>query len=206
MITRESPLLARRGDRWSIPALAWDSGIPTRTAGLESSRHPMTTLLLALFLFTQIAQGGVITGRILAEDGSPVGNKRIAAQAVLDRGDVDLGASMLAGISQTGNDGRFRLANIPPGRYYIVLDPLDLPSYYPGVTKQERATIVSVAEGAMLADLDFKMPDFDGGKISGRLAPPTIPPTGPVRVVLFPNDQTGVTPTLLAASINSASL
>jgi hypothetical protein len=53
---------------------------------------------------------------------------------------------MLAGLTQTDSDGRFRLENIPPGRYYIVLDPLDVPSYYPGVTKPDRATIVTVSD------------------------------------------------------------
>jgi hypothetical protein len=164
------------------------------------------TTLLALLLLTQVAQGGVISGRILAEDGSPVVNKRIAAQAVLDRGDVDLGASLLAGISQTGDDGRFRLENIPPGRYYIVLDPLDLPSYYPGVTKPERASIVSVGEGAFIANLDFKMPDFDGGRVFGRLAPPAIPPAGPVRVTMYPGDLTGVSPTIVSSVTSVAAL
>src|SRR4249920_1808897 len=113
--------------------------------------------LLWILLLAQ-TQGGIIAGRIVSVDGTPAAQKRVVAQAVLERADVALGASMLAGLTQTDNDGQFRLENIPPGRYYIVLDPLDLPSYYPGVTKPERATIVSVGDGSVIQGMDFKVP------------------------------------------------
>jgi len=105
--------------------------------------------LLWILLLAQ-TQGGAISGRIVSIDGTPAAQKRVVAQAVLERADVALGASMLAGLTQTDNDGRFRLENIPPGRYYIVLDPLDVPSYYPGVTKPDRATIVTVRDASAI--------------------------------------------------------
>ena len=138
----------------------------------------------ALFWILLLAQtqGGVISGRIVSMDGTPAAQKRVVAQAVLERVDVALGASMLAGLTQTDNDGRFRLENIPPGRYYIVLDPLDVPSYYPGVTKPDRATIVTVRDVSAIEGMDFKIPDFEGGKVYGRLDPPPRPLTGAVMV------------------------
>lgn len=145
----------------------------------------MHSLLLILLLAQ--TQGGVISGRIVSFDGTPAAQKRVVAQAVLERADVALGASMLAGLTQTDNDGQFRLENVPPGRYYIVLDPLEVPSYFPGVTKPERATIVSVADGSVIQGMDFKIPDFDGGKVYGRLAPPPRPLTSAVVVEMSKN-------------------
>jgi len=142
--------------------------------------------LLWILLLAQ-TQGGVISGRIVSFDGSPAAQKRVVAQAVLERADVALGASMLAGLTQTDNDGRFRLENIPPGRYYIVLDPLDVPSYYPGVTKPERATIVTVSDASAIEGMDFKIPDFEGGKVYGRLSPPPRPLTGALMVNITRN-------------------
>jgi hypothetical protein len=143
-------------------------------------------VLLWILLLAQ-TQGGTISGRIVSADGSPVVQKRVVAQAVLERADIALGASMLAGLSQTDNDGRFRLENIPPGRYYIVLDPLDMPSYYPGVTKPERATVVTVVDASAIEGMDFKVPDFEGGKVFGRLAPPPRPLQSPVHVNMVTN-------------------
>jgi hypothetical protein len=143
----------------------------------------------ALFWILLLAQtqGGVISGRIVSMDGTPAAQKRVVAQAVLERADVALGASMLAGLTQTDNDGRFRLENIPPGRYYIVLDPLDVPSYYPGVTKPDRATIVTVSDTSAIEGMDFKIPDFEGGKVYGRLALPPRPLSSAVVVNMATN-------------------
>jgi hypothetical protein len=149
--------------------------------------------LLWILLLAQ-TQGGVISGRIVSIDGTPAAQKRVVAQAVLERADVALGASMLAGLTQTDNDGRFRLENIPPGRYYIVLDPLDVPSYYPGVTKPDRATIVTVSDASVIEGMDFKIPDFEGGKVYGRLDPPPRPLTGAVMVNMTTNpNRSGLT-------------
>jgi len=161
----------------------------------------MHSLLLILLLAQ--TQGGVISGRIVSFDGTPVAQKRVVAQAVLERADLALGASMLAGLTQTDNDGVFRLENVPPGRYYIVLDPLDLPSYYPGVTKPERATVVSVGDGSVIQGMDFKVPDFDGGKVSGRLALPPRLLTGGVVVTMSKNPNLSV---LSGASVLQAIL
>ena len=159
--------------------------------------------LLWILLLAQ-TQGGVISGRIVSIDGTPAAQKRVVAQAVLERADVALGASMLAGLTQTDNDGRFRLENIPPGRYYIVLDPLDVPSYYPGVTKPERATIVTVRDASAIEGMDFKIPDFEGGKVYGRLDPPPRPLTGAVMVNMVTNpNRSGLTSaTVLQGTLN----
>jgi len=158
----------------------------------------------ALFWILLLAQtqGGVISGRIVFMDGTPAAQKRVVAQAVLERVDVALGASMLAGLTQTDNDGRFRLENIPPGRYYIVLDPLDVPSYYPGVTKPDRATIVTVRDASAIEGMDFKIPDFEGGKVYGRLDPPPRPLTGAVMVNMAANpNRSGLSGTTVFQSI-----
>jgi hypothetical protein len=64
-------------------------------------------------------------------------------------------ASELAALSQTDESGRYRLEDVPAGRYYIVAGRVDAPTYYPGVPGMARATALAVTAGAALADIDF---------------------------------------------------
>jgi hypothetical protein len=76
---------------------------------------------------------GTVTGRLLTKNGEPEAGVRIAAVPVTS-GENPTSATALFGISQTGEDGRYRLENLPPGRYYIFAGLIDLPSYYPNAT------------------------------------------------------------------------
>ena len=133
----------------------------------------MTAFLFA-FIFLLQAQlpdqvlPGAITGRLLTTKGAPAAGVRIAAVPVEDRG----GALALLGISQTDADGRYRLENIPPGRYYIFAGLIDLPSYYPNATSTDRATAVVVDAGSTLSGIDFTMARPLGLTVAGRLSIP----------------------------------
>jgi len=117
-------------------------------------------------------QPGTVTGRLLAVNGTPAAGIRIAAVPVPESEDPTA-APVLFGISQTEADGRYRIENIPPGRYYIFAGLIEFPSYYPNATTLDRATAVVVAPGATLSGIDFAMARPVGLKVSGRLVVPS---------------------------------
>src|SRR5262245_1897638 len=95
-------------------------------------------------------QTGTVSGVLRAADGKPAAGVRVSAMARPDNPQDALGASSMAGISETDEAGRFQLENIPPGRYYIVAGRLDLPTYFPGTLDMAAATIVRITPGANL--------------------------------------------------------
>src|SRR5262249_44277682 len=130
-------------------------------------------LLAALLLWqaparTQIVPGA-IAGRLLNGDGTPASNTRIAAMPLSED---KTAAPVLESIVQTGKDGSYRLEGIVPGKYYVFAGLLDLPSYYPGVSSLERATIISVEEGKTVPDINFKLAGAAGIKVTGRIIGP----------------------------------
>jgi TonB family protein len=109
----------------------------------------MGSLLIYAVLLTQVSTG-VITGRLLSADGTPLAGVRIAAA---DASDPD---SILASLAQTDAAGRYRLENILPGRYYLRAGQLDGESYYPGVASLSKAEVIAVKAGASIDARDFK--------------------------------------------------
>jgi hypothetical protein len=93
------------------------------------------------------------------------------------------GGGALVSLVQTDNSGRFRLENIPPGRYYIQAGLIDLPSYYPGVASLNGATAIQITSGAEVTGLDFTLTRPAGVRVSGRI-PLTVTPR-PVMIRLI---------------------
>jgi len=117
-------------------------------------------------------QPGTVTGRLLSVNGTPAAGVRIAAVPVVE-GEDQVNAPVFVSISQTEQDGRYRLENIPPGRYYIFAGLIDFPNYYPHATSLEHATAVVVGAGSTLSGIDFAMARPAGLTVSGRLAIPS---------------------------------
>ena len=63
----------------------------------------------------------------------------------------------MASVSETDDEGRFRLENIPPGQYYIVAGRLDLPTFYPGTLDLSSGTAIKIAAGETRAGMDFTL-------------------------------------------------
>jgi hypothetical protein len=85
-------------------------------------------------------------------------------------------------ITQTDDQGRYRLANIPPGRYWIAAGLVGLATYYPGQIDALLASVVTVtAEGP--ATIDFKLVTPLGGRVSGRVTPPPAQSSGEIAVM-----------------------
>jgi hypothetical protein len=132
----------------------------------------MKQFLFAAFLLVQGQAGttvetGAVTGRLSSRNGAPAASVRIAAMPVAD--DKTTG-TVLVGISQTDESGSYRLADIPPGRYYIFAGLIDHPNYYPGTVTLSDATVVTVDSGATVANVDFFLVRPVSMKVSGRLS------------------------------------
>jgi hypothetical protein len=127
----------------------------------------LSGLLLVLPVPVQNGPNGSVTGRILSTDGkTPAAGVRVTAMADIDVGGP--GMAVHASIVETESDGRYRLENIPPGRYYITAGFVTTPTYYPGVTALTDAATVTVTSGRTVEAIDFTMRIPQGLKVSGR--------------------------------------
>lgn len=103
-------------------------------------------------------RNGVLAGQLNTPEGRPAATTRVAAMAAPEPGSpVASSTSTLVSIGQTDANGRFRLEDVPPGRYYIVAGQVEFPTYYPGVVALSAATPISVTAGAASPALDFAL-------------------------------------------------
>jgi len=130
----------------------------------------MIALLLAMAMLAAQGisvlpnQSGTVTGSLRTTTGTPAAGVRVSALAkpeVL----IELSeATSLAGIAETDASGRFRLENIPPGRYYIVAGRIDMPTFYPGVVNANGGTAILVTPGSTLPGIDFVLNNASVGR------------------------------------------
>jgi len=76
-----------------------------------------------------------------------------------------------ASLTETDEQGRFRLENISPGHYYIVAGRVDLPTYFPGKIEMKDGTDVLMTAGVALTGIDFALNDRSAGRMGGSPAP-----------------------------------
>src|SRR5262245_39327343 len=153
----------------------------------------MHALFLSLWLSIQgipipASQSGSIAGVLRDSSGKTLTGVRVAAVAVPEsKTDTTNGTAMVS-ISETDADGRYRLENIPPGRYYIAAGRVDLPTYYPGTQEMRTGTIIAIAAGSHSAGMDFTLNDSSAGRAANRgftlilSGTPTVPIPVEVRV------------------------
>jgi len=118
----------------------------------------MKAVLLGFILFTQgitqaPADSGTVTGIVKTSSGTPAAGVRVSAMA---RAAADGSTSSL---TQTDEQGRFRLENIPPGSYVIAAGRVSLPTYYPATLDASKGTAVSVAASSVVANINITMDD-----------------------------------------------
>jgi hypothetical protein len=135
---------------------------------------------------------GVISGQLRASDGSPAHAVRVAAMPLDENGATNPAAATLASLAETDSQGRFRLENIPPGRYLITAGFLDFPSYYPGVKTSQEARGITVAAAQTISNIDFTLTRPIGVRVRGRVRNlPVIIPAGFFRIALQPIQRPG---------------
>jgi hypothetical protein len=107
-------------------------------------RIALATLLLLLQTPGVHLQSGGVSGFISNRQGIPITNTRVV---LTPANKSDIGA--LEGLAQTDAEGRFKIDNIPAGRYHLAVGPIDKLTYHPGVEDPARATIINVTNGTV---------------------------------------------------------
>jgi len=77
-----------------------------------------------------------------------------------------------ASTALTDAQGRYRLANLAPGRYFIVASMFGYPTFYPATTNADGATVVTVGAAAPVDGINFTVLLPPGGNVSGRVSTP----------------------------------
>ena len=154
----------------------------------------MVAAALAVGLLLQGAPGrgavaaGVVTGQIQTRDGVAATAVRVAAIPAPPPGvRPQEGLNYYVPpppvrVTETDAQGRYRLTNIPPGRYLIAAGLAGYATYYPAQTDVLQAEPVSVTADAP-AMVDIRMLTPTGGHISGRVTPPPSPGSGEVAIL-----------------------
>src|SRR5688572_15853200 len=117
----------------------------------------MIALLLSLLLFQVIPvqQPGTVTGVLRLPDGKPAAGVRISAVPQTNALEEAAGGPTLSSIGETDEQGRYRLDNVPPGRYFIAAGRLDLLTYYPGTPNMAAGQTVLVTSGVTVPSIEF---------------------------------------------------
>jgi hypothetical protein len=125
---------------------------------------------------------GTVGGQVLWTDGDPYGGIRVSAIAVMEPARAGQKASGAHGFDWVPGErvvataaadsvGRFRLQNLPPGRYHIVTGPVSLSKPYDDVTTVNSTHFVTVAAGGAADNVRFEIvrnPDrisFTSGRV-----------------------------------------
>ena len=127
-------------------------------------------------------QAGTLSGQLRSSDGTSVANIRVAAMF------ADDGKGRIVASTNTDAQGRYILAPLAPGRYYILAGLTDSLFYYPGVNSTSAAQAVTVGIGTNGKALDFAIRKV-GVTVSGRVVT-AARVNGPVTVTLSSNGAT----------------
>jgi hypothetical protein len=121
---------------------------------------------------------GVITGRVLDDDGDPVRGAQVQAMAYTYQG----GKKQLRSVDQiSANDkGEFRLFGLRPGTFYLrasghnrsrgipILGSFT-PTYFPSTTDAAHAAPIEVSSGAQLRGFDIRLRHEPRYSVRGKL-------------------------------------
>jgi hypothetical protein len=128
------------------------------------------------------ARTGAVTGQVQTRDGVAAVAVRVSAVPAPPPGfRREDGVQSLAPPAPvasvfTNAEGRYRLGNLPPGRYQIVAGMLGQGTYYPAATDRWQADVVTVDAGSTIESRDIRLVIPFGGRVRGRVTP--APPAG----------------------------
>lgn len=135
------------------------------------TRQLLLSALLLIPIPAQL-QTGTVTGQLSSKDGTVVSGIRVSAMVVAEPGAPTASAATLASSALADNASRFRIENVPPGRYYVTAGLIQQPTYYPGVASVAGATAISVSAGATVASINFDIVVSPGITVKGRIVRP----------------------------------
>lgn len=127
-----------------------------------------------VFLRIPLTPQSAITGKVVDENGWPIARAWISI--------LRAGASISRRVpsrAQTDDLGRYRIGQLPPGRYLVRVRPMEtgslvgyMPAWYPGVASERDARAIDLPEGHEAAGVDFHLVPGRGAEIRGRVVPP----------------------------------
>jgi hypothetical protein len=137
-------------------------------------------LALLLLLQATAARPGVVTGQLKTKDGKPAAAIRITALPAPpvnirpSDGQNYYATTTPASTTLTDLQGRYRLTNLAPGRYFVLASVFEYPTFYPATTSADGATAITVGAEAPVDGIDFTVLLPPGGNVTGRVtAPPS---------------------------------
>jgi hypothetical protein len=124
----------------------------------------MKAVLLGFILFTQgvtqtPADSGTVTGIVRTSSGAPATGVRVSAMPRPSKPSDATADVSTSSLTQTDEQGRYRLENIPPGSYVIAAGRVALPTYYPATLDMLRGTAISVSASAVVTNINITMDD-----------------------------------------------
>lgn len=142
---------------------------------------------------------GVITGRVLDEEGDTVAGAQVQA---LQTSYLQGRRTLRAASSATTNDiGEYRIAGLAPGRYYLsvtyralsvlnraIADERYAPTYYPGTADPAAAAPLQVVQGHQLRGIDVTLTHTRTVRVSGRVSSPAGAVSRNAMVFLMPRE------------------
>ncbi|MEO8100418.1 MAG: carboxypeptidase-like regulatory domain-containing protein [Acidobacteriota bacterium] len=184
------------------------TGFVTARYGARSANSPAVPLSLDA---GQVMKGvqlvmtpqAVISGRVTDPNGDPIQN----AQVSLMRRGYQRGARQLvtAGNGNTNDQGDYRVANLMPGRYYLMVQSRNLagpsggaapatapiPTYYPNGTDPQSAAPLDLAAGQELRGLDVRLRQGKVYTLRGKALTTNGAPAVNARVLAMPKADEG---------------
>jgi hypothetical protein len=120
--------------------------------------------------------GATISGRVMDMNGSPVPNMGVRANMkVYRQGKIDL---WIRGSAQTDARGEYRIANLPPGRYFLQamrnddankLERSFQAVFYPAAARIDNAESLRLVVGEEKRSIDFRLSDAATYSVSGTI-------------------------------------
>jgi hypothetical protein len=122
------------------------------------------SLLAAQGIPVSANQSGTVTGVLRNAAGTPAASVRVSALTSPDTNNELASSMALASLTETDASGRYRLENIPPGRYYIVAGNIDVPTFYPGVVRANDGVVIRITPGLLVPGIDFVLNNASVGR------------------------------------------
>jgi hypothetical protein len=118
----------------------------------------------------KLARGAVITGKVTDADDKPIVEERVTLQPIAENGQPPPRLpSQISGVAyQTDDRGVYRIYGLAPGRYRVSVGQsnsgiINSPAgfyvltYHPDTTDLARATVIDLAAGAEVTNIDIKV-------------------------------------------------
>jgi hypothetical protein len=138
-------------------------------------------VLLLLLQAATAARPGVVTGQLQTGEGTPAAAIRISAlpappvSILPSDGQNYFATTTPASTALTDAQGRYRLTNLAPGRYFILASVFEYPTFFPASTTADGATAITVGADAPVEGINFTVLLPPGGRVSGRINVPPAP-------------------------------